>query len=126
MTSLTILKGNVGRDPEVKQITNGTKVATYSIAVYRPNPKDKEKPLTDWFNVVAWGEQADMVANNLKKGTKILALGKLQTRSYQNKNGDTVTVTEFFQDEIYLALPKEKKTEVHESGSTIDDDSLPF
>lgn len=126
MTNLSILKGNVGRDPEVKQTTNGTKVATYSIAVYRPNPKDKEKPLTDWFNVVAWGEQADMVANNLKKGTKILALGKFQTRSYQNKNGDTVTVTEFFQDEIYLALSKEKKTEVHESGSTIDDDSLPF
>lgn len=124
MTSLSILKGNVGQDPEIRYTANtNTKVATYSLAVYRPNPKDKDKPLTDWFNIVAWGDQADLVEANLKKGSKIIVTGKFQTRSYDNKEGKKVTVTEFYQDDFGI-IPK--KEDVFESGSTHPDDELPW
>lgn len=115
-----VMSGNVGKDPEIRETTNGTKVATYSLAVYRANPKDKEKPLTDWYNVVAWGEQAEQVVTNLKKGTKVLVTGRFQTRNYEDKDGKRVYVTELFQDGFWLAPKKE------DTGSTKDDSSLPF
>lgn len=123
MTSLAVLKGNVGQEPEVRTTQGGTKVITYSIAVYRANSKDKDKPLTDWFNVVAWGDQADLVESNIHKGTKVIVLGKFQTRSYDNKEGKKVTVTEFFQDDIGI-IPKKEDTST--SGSTFPDSELPF
>lgn len=123
MTSLAVLKGNVGQEPEVRTTQGGIKVITYSIAVYRANSKDKDKPLTDWFNVVAWGDQADLVESNVHKGTKVIVLGKFQTRSYDNKEGKKVTVTEFFQDDIGI-IPKKEDTST--SGSTFPDSELPF
>lgn len=122
MNNLAILKGNVGKDPEVRTTQSGVKVATYSIGVYRANPKDKDKPLTDWFNVVSWGDQADVVTSNVKKGTKVLITGKFQTRNYDDKDGKKVYVTEFIQDELFLAPMKEKQAE--DTGSTFD--QLPF
>lgn len=122
MNNFSILKGNLGKDPELRTTQNGIKVATYSIAVYRPNPKDKEKPITDWFNVIAWGDQAELVMTNLKKGSKAIVTGKFQTRSYEDKNGNKVNTTELVQEEAALVLAKEKK---EETGSIFGDD-LPF
>ena len=120
MTNMTILKGNAGQDPELRTTQSGIKVATYSLAVYRPNPKDKTKPLTDWFNVVAWGEQAELVLANIKKGTKVMATGRFQTRNYDDKDGKKVYVTEFMQDDFGI-VPKKEDT-----GSTFDESELPF
>lgn len=119
---MTVLKGNVGQDPEIRYTqTSNTKVATYSLAVYRANPKDKDKPLTDWFNIVAWGDQADLVENNVHKGDKLILTGKFQTRSYDNKEGKKVTVTEFYQDDMGMVPKKE------ESGSFVySNEELPF
>lgn len=116
------VNGNVGKDPEVRTTTNGTKVATYSVASSRPNPQDKEKPLTDWVNVVAWGDQADLVMENLKKGTKVTIGCKIQTRSYQDKDGKTVYTTDYIQ-EVLGIVPTKKK---NDTGSIHGDDSLPF
>lgn len=104
----TTISGNLGQDPELRTTTTGTNVATYSIGVYRANPKEKDKPITDWFNIVAWGEQADLVMQNLKKGTKVLVNGRFQTRTYQNKEGKNVSVTELFQNDFWLAPKKVK------------------
>lgn len=123
MTSLSVLKGNVGQDPELRTTQSGVKVATYSLAVYRANAKDKDNPIADWFNIVAWGDQADLVSANIKKGTKLIVVGKFQTRSYENKEGKKVTVTEFFQDDFGI-IPK--KEEVSISGSIYDDSEMPF
>lgn len=123
MNNTCTMKGNVGQEPEVRMTANNVKVVTYSLAVYRPNPKDKDKPITDWFNIVAWGDQADLVEANVHKGTKLIVTGKFQTRSYDNKEGKKVTVTEFMQDDFGI-VPK--KEEVHLSGSTFDDSDLPF
>lgn len=118
----TTLSGNLGKDPELRETQSGIKVATYSVGVYRANPKDKEKPLTDWFNVVAWGEQAEQVMSNLKKGSKVLVNGKFQTRSYDDKDGKKVYVTELMQNDFWLAPTKKKE----DTGSTFLDSELPF
>ena len=122
MTSISIIPGNAGKDPELRQTQNGTKVATYTLACYRANPKDKEKSLTDWYNIVAWGEQADLVMSNIKKGTKVLVIGRFQTRNYDDKDGKKVYVTELMQNEFYLAPVKEKE----DNGSIFPDSELPF
>ena len=114
------MSGNVGKDPELRTTTSGVKVATYSIATYRANPKEKDKPITDWFNVVAWGDQADLVMANIKKGSKILVAGKFQTRNYDDKDGKKVYVTELMQSDFWLAPKKE------DTGSTHDESELPF
>lgn len=122
MTSISIISGNAGKDPELRQTQNGTKVATYTLACYRANPKEKDKPLTDWYNIVAWGEQADLVMANIKKGTKVLVSGRFQTRNYDDRDGKKVYVTELMQNEFYLAPVKEKAVDF----IPVTDESLPF
>ena len=124
-TQISILKGNLGKDPEIRFTpTNNQKVATFSIATYRANPKDKDKPFTDWFNVVAYGDQADVVEMNLKKGSNVVLFGKFRTRDYE-KDGKKVYVTEFWLDECAMVLKKEKAV-VEETGSIYDESQLPF
>lgn len=124
MTQTAILKGNLGKDPETKLTQNGAKVVTFSVATYRPNPKDKDKPITDWFNCVAVGDQADIVEQHFKKGTSVYLFGKFRTRNYDDKDGKKVYITEFWLDECGLALKKKK--EDTSTGSTYDDSELPF
>ena len=114
------ISGYVGQDPELRTTQSGIKVATYSIGVYRANPKDKTKPLTDWFNVIAWGDLAESVMKNVHKSSYVLTNGKFQTRSYE-KDGKKVVVTEFMSNDIWLAPPKDTK---EDTGST--QDELPF
>lgn len=122
MTAVSVIKGNVGQDPELRTTQSGIKVATYSVGVYRANPKDKDKPLTDWFNVVAWGDQAELVVANVKKGTKVIVSGRFQTRNYDDKDGKKVYVTELMQDDFGIVPTKKKE----DTGSTFNDDQLPF
>lgn len=122
MINTSIISGNVGKDPEIRQTQNGTKVAIYTLASYRANPKEKDKPFTDWYNVVAWGEQADLVTANLKKGSKVLVIGRFNTRSYDDKDGKKVYVTELMQNEFWLAPNKENETKI----TPVTYDDLPF
>lgn len=125
MTSVSVLKGNIGQDPELRTTTSGIKVATYSLAVYRANPKEKDKPITDWFNVVAWGDQAEQAVKHLKKGSKVLVVGKFQTRSYESKEGKKVTLTEFFQEEFGI-IPKKEETSEDTGSFTWKNEEMPF
>lgn len=122
MNNSAYIKGNVGQDPELRQTQSGVKVATYSVGVYRANPKEKDKPLTDWFNVVAWGDQAESVIANVKKGTKVIVSGRFQTRNYEDKDGKKVYVTELMQDDFGIVPTKKKE----DTGSTFSDSELPF
>lgn len=124
----SFLSGNLGKDPELKYTQAGTPVVTYSLAVYRANPKEKDKPFTDWFNVVVWGEEPTrLVMSNLKKGTSVLITGKFQTRTYDDKDGKKVYVTEFWQDNFWVAPSREKKEEKTDDFSQpFNQDELPF
>lgn len=100
-----ILIGNVGRDPEVRNLDNNTKVASFSIAtseVYNDRSTGERKEITDWHNIVAWRGLADVVDKYVQKGMKVYVEGKLKTRSWQDKEGSTRYTTEIVIDDLSL------------------------
>ena len=83
-----ILIGNLTRDPELKSLPSGVKVCSFSIATNRVW-KDKNgarQEAADYHNVVVFGRQAETVAQYMKKGSSILVEGRMQTRSWEDKN----------------------------------------
>lgn len=94
-----ILCGRITRDPEVRYGgVNNTAVARYSLAVDRKF-KQEGQPTADFINCVAFGKQAEFVEKYLRKGTKILVTGRIQTGSYTNKDGQKVYTTDVMVDE---------------------------
>ncbi len=118
----TIISGNVVKKPELRATQSGVKIAAYSIACNRPG-KDKETQVTDYYNVVAWGDLAEICATKLDKGTRVLVVGRFQTRNYEDKEGKKVYVTELWQNELWVAPTKVEK---EDNGSIFDDSDLPF
>ena len=88
-----VLQGNLGKDPDLRYTQSGKAVATISIAVKRNFPTNGEY-LSDWINVVFWGKQAETVAKKFQKGSEIIVTGSIQTRSYENNQGQKIYVTE--------------------------------
>lgn len=84
------LIGNLGMDPEVKEVTNGNKMARFSMATsesYR-NQKGEKITETQWHNIIIWGKLAEVAEKYLKKGKQIAVEGKLETNSYDDKDGN--------------------------------------
>ena len=91
-----ILVGHLGRDPEVRTIDSGAKVARFSIATtesYKDKNSGERKDVTEWHNVVCWRNLADIAERYLTKGKLIYLEGKLQTRSWED-NGAKRYATE--------------------------------
>jgi single-strand DNA-binding protein len=92
-----ILIGNLGRDPEVRTMQNGGKVANLNLATSE-NWKDKatgeRKEKTEWHRVVIFGQLADIAERYLKKGSKVYVCGQLQTRKWTDKDGQEKYTTE--------------------------------
>ena len=83
-----MLIGNVGRDPEMRYTQSGEPVNTFSLAINRRTQRDGQwTDDTDWHNIVAWGKLAEQCNEYLNKGRKIYIEGRLQTRSFDNKEG---------------------------------------
>jgi len=80
-----LLFGNVGQSPEIRHTANGNSVATFSLATNYLR-KDGEKETT-WHRLVAFGKTAELISNHVTKGTKILVEGRIQTRTYEAKDG---------------------------------------
>ncbi len=98
------LIGNLGQDPEIVTLENGTKLAKFSIAT-NENYKNKEGEKvteTQWHNVVAWGKTAEIVENYLAKGKEVAVEGKLMHRSYETKEGEKRYVTEVRCNELLM------------------------
>lgn len=97
-----ILVGNLVSDPEVKMTTQGTSVCNFSLAVNRKFAKQGEQNV-DFINICTWGASADFVGRYAKKGTSLLVCGRLQTRNYNNAQGQKVYVTEVVAEEVSFA-----------------------
>jgi len=92
-----ILIGNLGKDPEVRTMQNGNKVANLSLATsenWRDKATGERKEKTEWHRVVIFGNLADIAEKYLKKGSKVYVSGSLQTRKWQNKEGQDQYSTE--------------------------------
>ena len=100
-----ILVGNLGKDPEVKYTPQGTAVATITVATSE-NFKDKSgewQERTEWHNVVLWQRLAEIAGEYLKKGNKVYIEGRLQTRSWDDKQtGQKRYATEVVANEMVL------------------------
>ena len=80
---LTVV-GNVGRDPELKYLSNGTALCSFSVAV---TTKRKDEEQTEWFKITAWGKLAETCNQYVKKGMQVLVSGELTIERYKGKNG---------------------------------------
>ncbi|MSO98665.1 MAG: single-stranded DNA-binding protein [Rhodospirillaceae bacterium] len=92
-----ILIGNLGKDPEVRTLQNGGKVANLSLATsesWKDKATGERKEKTEWHRVVIFGNLADIAEKYLKKGSKVYVSGSLQTRKWQDKDGQDKYSTE--------------------------------
>lgn len=88
MINSVVLMGRLTADPELRTTTTGRSVSSFSIAVDRAYARSGEERQTDFINIVAWQQQAEFVCRYFKKGQMIALTGSLQTRSYEDKNGN--------------------------------------
>ncbi len=97
MINKVILVGNLGRDPEIRSTTSGTPVANLSLATNRKwNDRDgNPQEQTEWHRIVVFGRQAEVAGQYLTRGRQIYLEGRLQTRSWEDRNtGETKYMTE--------------------------------
>ena len=104
-----ILVGNVGADPKVKVMSNGS-VAQLTLATtergYTLQNGTQVPDRTEWHNLIAWGKTADVIARYVHKGSKLYIEGKIKTRSYDDNQGRKCYVTEIHIDVLELLDPK--------------------
>ncbi len=98
------LIGNLGKDPEIKKIDSGKKLAKFSIATNEiyTNSKGEKVKETQWHNIIAWGKVADIAEKYLNKGSEVALEGKLVTKDYQDKEGNKKYFTEIQINELLM------------------------
>lgn len=102
MINNVVLVGRLTRDPELKYTANGTATATFSLAVNRNFTNKSGNREADFINCVIWRKSAETLANYAKKGTLLGVTGRIQTRSYENQQGQRVYVTEVVAENFQL------------------------
>lgn len=105
MVNKVILVGNLGRDPEVRSTPSGQPVATFSLATNRrwKDQSGNRQEQTEWHNIVCWGRQAEVAGQYLTKGKQIYVEGRLQTRSWEDRqSGEKKYRTEIVCDNFQM------------------------
>lgn len=130
-----ILIGNLGRAPELKNLPSGQTVCSFTIATSETykDKNDQKQERTEWHRIVVWGKTGENCAKYLDKGSKIYLEGKLQTRSWDDKEGNKKYVTEINAFQVTFldtrssggSSSQSSATEATSSGMPVDDD-IPF
>ncbi len=105
MFNLVVLTGRLTADPELKTTANGISVTSFSIAVDRRYRSGEERQ-TDFINIVAWRSSAEFITKYFKKGSLIGIEGSIQTRRYQDKNGNNRTAFEVVANNVQFVESK--------------------
>ncbi|MCU0561389.1 MAG: single-stranded DNA-binding protein [Desulfobacterales bacterium] len=98
-----IIVGNLGRDPEVSYVPSGAAVAKFSVATsetWKDKSTGEKKERTEWHRIVAWDKLGEICGKYLAKGRQVYVEGKLQTRSYDDKDGVKRYVTEIVAQDV--------------------------
>lgn len=105
-----IITGRLTNDVEVRKTQSGLSVASFTVAVDRGRKRDEnsQEPGADFINCVAWRQSADFLGNYAQKGTMIGVDGRLQTRTYENRDGQRVYVTEILADTVTILESKKQ------------------
>lgn len=118
--------GRLTKDPELKQTGSGKSVSNFSIAVDR-RFKQEDQPSADFFNVTAWGKQAEVIHQYMKKGSQIAIEGRLQQRTYQAKDGSKRNVVEIVLENFDFIGNKKDSNSIDEDFKIVEnEDDLPF
>lgn len=132
-----ILIGNLGKDPELRYTPSGTAVASFSLATSE-KWKDREGNMqdkTEWHNIVVWGRQAEIAKEYLAKGRQVYIEGRIQTRSWDDKDGNKRYTTEIIAQRLNFlgtrdqggAAAPDMPPEAPPPGDLgAEDDDLPF
>lgn len=118
------LIGNITKDPELRSTQSGLSMCSFTLAVgrrYRGPDGERE---TDFIPVTAWRKLAELVCRHTKKGSRIAVAGAIQSRSYEDKDGNRRTVYEVVADEVEFLSAKEKSTQP--AAQEVSEELLPF
>lgn len=145
MINSVALTGRLTRDPELKYTQGGTAVTSFSLAVDRSFTNQQGQRETDFIGCVVWRKAAEQLANTVHKGNLIGIEGRIQTRNYDNQQGQRVYVTEVMVDRFSYLESKNatqgqqqsqpaqqtgqsntRSTTKNDGGIDISDDDLPF
>ena len=115
------LIGRLTRDPELRYTGSNTAVATFSLAVNRNFSNQNGEREADFINIVVWRKQAENVKNFLTQGSQVAIDGRIQTRSYDDQNGQKRYVTEVVADNVEFLGSKNSSNNSNTSGSSKDE-----
>lgn len=120
--------GRLGRDPEMRYTPSGRPVTTFSVATSRSwNTSDGERRVeTEWFNIVAWGNLAEICKQYLAKGQQIYVEGRLQTRNWDDAEGHKHTTVEIVASEMIMLSERRDNDTGSDSGLDSQDEEYPF
>ncbi len=125
-----LLIGRLGRDPEMRYTPSGRPVTTFSLATTRSwtTHEGERRTETEWFNIVAWGNLAEICKQYLHKGQQVYIEGRLQTRHWEDSEGNKRTSTEIVaQEMIMLGDGRGSRHKQGKSDSTEEaEDEFPF
>ena len=122
-----ILMGRITKSVDVRYTPSQKVVASFTLAVDRPflNPDGKRE--ADFIPVVVWGKAAELVGNSCQKGHRLLVEGRIQVRSFDDKNGQKRFVTEVIASNIEFIEKKEQPKQMQDMGTSVPfDDTVPF
>ena len=139
MLNKAILMGRLTADPELRKTANETSVTTFTLAVNRSFSRQGEQAQTDFIDIVAWRSTAEFAAKWFTKGMQVAVSGRIQTRTWEDKQGQKRKSVEVVADEVFFADSKKDGTartsspepfELDNSGASFpmpeDDSDLPF
>ena len=108
MVNKVILIGNLGKDPEIRYTQSGAAVVNFSIATTErwKGQDGQQQEQTEWHNIVAWKRLAEICSEFLSKGSKVYIEGKLQTRKWQDKDGNDRYTTEIVARDMQMLTPR--------------------
>ena len=129
-----ILLGNLGRDPEIRSIQSGSKMATFSMATskrWRDKNTQEQRDKTSWHNIVVFGDGlVDIVEKYVKKGSKIYVEGELQTRKWQDQDGNdrytTEVILQGFNSNLTLLDSRNANTNIEDQAINTDQTASNF
>lgn len=135
MLNKIIVMGRLTRDPELRHTTNGTAVASFSLAVDRDFKGQDGERETDFIDIVAWRGTADFVSRYFNKGRMAVVEGRLQIRDWTDRDGNKRRTAEVIADNVYFAGSPNRTAKPVEGGASVsvadfteipDDSNLPF
>ena len=120
-----VLMGRLTRDPEVRYTqTNNTLVANFSLAVNRRFTREGDSQTADFINIIAWSKTGEFVSKYFKKGQQVGVIGRIQTRSWDDQQGQKRYATEVVAEEVYFADSKRNSDDSNNFDNTFGDSEM--